>query len=244
MVRAVVEGDAHSDAVRRWVDQFVIGLGFCPWAKPADEAGRIRVVTSTCTSESAVLSDLNSEALRVSGALPPACGETADGKPTTTLLVCPHVCGWDDFAPFHQFYVNQLANGYLLASHDLYVVPFHPRFGEHGPAVIVGDVIELGGGPAGASVRATVVDAMAGFGEMGQQLAKVEVDGGGEHFISLPAEGDPLANITSRAPRPTLHLLRIDDLERADDPNLRERNQQRTRALGIAGAEALLRRCG
>ena len=51
----------------------------------------------------------------------------------TTLLVCPHVKGWSSFDAFQQFYQTELMNGYLYAEQDLYMVSFHPEYGQGGP---------------------------------------------------------------------------------------------------------------
>ncbi|OLQ00729.1 hypothetical protein AK812_SmicGene16579 [Symbiodinium microadriaticum] len=55
------EGDDCS-AVQRWVDSMIIGLRLCPYAQPAKEAGRLRVVSSDGKTGLAVLDDIVAEA--------------------------------------------------------------------------------------------------------------------------------------------------------------------------------------
>lgn len=236
---AVMEA-ANSDtkAVQRWVDNFVIGHGFCPWAKPASEEGRIRIVSSDSSTEAGILADISAEAAQLAN----ADTEPVQGQANTTLLVCAQVDGWQDFQKFNKFCVSHLANGYAMAEQELFIVAFHPNFGSRGREPKEGDTIELGDN--NTPVRATLVDLNAGFGEQGQRLARVKIQGGGETYICLPPAPDPLGSIASRAPRPTLHLLRVCDLDQANDPDLQHRNRQRARELGAQGAEALLQACG
>jgi len=237
--RAVMESaDSDTKAVQRWVDDFVIGHGFCPWAKPASEEGRIRIVSSDSCTEAGVLADLSAEAVQL------AEGDTepVPGQANTTLLVCAQMDSWRDFHAFNKFYVSQLANGYAMAELDLFIVSFHPNYGSLGPELRKGQTIELGDN--NAPVRGTLVDLNAGFGAQGQRLARVEIQGGGETYICLPPAPDPVGTIASRAPRPTLHLLRVSDLDQASDPDLQHRNRQRAKELGAQGAEALLQACG
>jgi len=236
---AVMEAaDPDNTAVQRWVSNFVIGHGFCPWAKPASAEGRIRIVSSDSSTEAGVMADLSAEAAR----LAKADVEPIPGQANTTLLVCAQVNEWQDFHAFNKFYVSQLANGYAMAELDLFVVAFHPKFGSLGPEPSEGETIELG--DSSAPVRGTVVDLNAGFGEQGQRLARVQISGGGETYICLPPAPDPLSTMASRAPRPTLHLLRVCDLDQADDPDLQSRNRQRAKELGAQAAEAILQACG
>lgn len=244
--QAIVEDDVHSLAVRRWVGGFVVNEGLCPWAGPADSAGRLRVVTSSASSSKGAFADLVAEAQRLPDG---GVEELPPGVATTTLLACPYVDSWRDFAIFHAFYVGPLADGYVFADQDLYVVPFHPSYGVFPDVTITrGDRIELGRNPDDSVVVGEVLDAHAGFGEAGQPLARVRVSGTGQEcLICLPGppEQDEPTNLVSRAPRPTLHLLRTWDLQRAEDPGLRARNRLRLQELGGAAAvEALIRQCG
>lgn len=241
--RAVVERDEHTAAVQRWLEKVVMGLNICPFARPAGEAGHIRVVTSGASVGRGVLEDLVAEALR----LPPQSDEAPIGRATTTVLCCPYVREWQDFRSFQQFYDQELRGGYLLAEQELFIVSFHPKYGDFGPPLQDGDQIEVGEDAAGKPVRATVLDAAAGYGAQGQALAKVKLEDGTETYIQLPAS-DATENCISRAPRPAFHLLRLGDLERAEDPagskGIKERNRRTVAKLGAAAVEDLVRSCG
>ncbi|CAE8634985.1 unnamed protein product, partial [Polarella glacialis] len=231
--RAVIEGDDHARAVQLWVDKVVVGLNICPFAKPAGEADQIRVVTSSSTSPEGVLDDLISEALRLPpDVIPPS------GQATTTVLCCPNVEEWAQY--------EELAGGYSLSEQELYVVAFHPDFGggQEGPPLQIGDVIELGVEPDGTPTRATILDVAAGFAEEGKPLAKVRVSGGEECFIELPQPCDLTERMVSMAPRPALHLLRLGDLDRAEDRGLRERNRKTVAEVGAEKMEDMIRSCG
>lgn len=87
-----MEDDDDVSAVRHWVQRVIVGLDFCPWAGPAESAGRVRVVSSSATTPMAVFEDINAEALRLPQ-LPPM-DQLPPGTPTTTLLVCGRVSEW------------------------------------------------------------------------------------------------------------------------------------------------------
>eukprot|EP00929_Paragymnodinium_shiwhaense_P082592 TRINITY_DN43597_c0_g1_i2.p1 TRINITY_DN43597_c0_g1~~TRINITY_DN43597_c0_g1_i2.p1 ORF type:complete len:289 (+),score=56.66 TRINITY_DN43597_c0_g1_i2:234-1100(+) len=243
---AVVEDDSNAIAVRKWLNEFVIGMNFCPFAKPADEGGHVRIVTSLGLTPESVLEDLTSEAMR----LPPDAGgeepaKVNDGVPTTTIVVCPYVLDWQSFAAYQAFYCGPLRNGYIFKDQDLYIAPFHPFYGSGCPSVEAGDTIELSS--ADGPMQATVLDPNCGFGEARERLAKVKLETGEETFICLPSDpsdGEETDAIPSRAPRPLLHLLRSGDLDRAEDPGLLDRNRRRARDLGTTGIDELMRRCG
>mmetsp|Transcript_57205 Transcript_57205/g.159209 ORF Transcript_57205/g.159209 Transcript_57205/m.159209 type:complete len:472 (+) Transcript_57205:58-1473(+) len=125
---AIVEGDAHSKAMERWIDELVIGHSFCPWAKPAGEAGHIRIVTSTADTENDALADLLDEASR----LPRGRATVPDGCATTVVLVCPMISAWTDFDTFKRFFEKTLDDGSALAAkYGLRVVAFHPQYKRH-----------------------------------------------------------------------------------------------------------------
>jgi len=121
---AIVERDSHTKAVQQWVDTMIVGMGFCPWAKPASEANAIRVVTSNASSGEGVLVDLRDEAAKLT-AVPL---HPARGVPVTTLLVCPHVAEWGHFDAFSQFGTEVLDCGDALVSEfGCKIVSFHPH---------------------------------------------------------------------------------------------------------------------
>jgi len=229
---AVVPGkNRHSAPVRKWLDDVVIGLGFCPWASPADEADGIRVVTSKSTTSREVFEDLIQEARGLWAEFLPQsqAGQTnqTKGMAKTTLLVCPNVKAWNrDFRYFHSFYTWHLDSGFALAeSLGIKVVPFHPDFAllPRGPET--GDHIMVPG-PDGQDASAIVLEKNAGKDEAGEYCMAVRFANGDEGLIrhasvmaqssDQSSDDDLCRNFTSRAPRPVLHLLRLPDLMKAE----------------------------
>lgn len=250
LVQAVTSNDSHTRAIEQWLKEFVIGMGFCPWAETASDAGGIRIVTSTGTSLDDVISDLVEEARMLRDASLDAA--------TTTILVCPHVLAWANFSFFNAFYVWNLDNGFALAEDfGVKVVPFHPSYTlKLEPAIRVGESISIPT-PDGHELRGKVLDEYIGPDESGETCFLVMLEDGKEVSIRHAAimggtlgEGDSCKDLASRAPRPLLHLLRTGDLDRAVDEaggnteELLERNECRSLALGEAGLEELLARCG
>jgi len=202
--------------------EVVIGLGFCPWASPAD----IRVVTSMSRTANEVLADLAEEAQEL--------WRPGSSHSKTTLVVCPHVKAWaQDFRHFHAFYTWHLDGGFAMAEPmGVKVVPFHPHFAMARAPPKMGDTIFVPG-PDGQNARALVVDPDVGKDEAGEFCMAVEFETGEQGLIrhacmmakssEESTDQDLADNFTSRAPRPVLHLLRIPDLERAE----REANQRK-----------------
>lgn len=265
----VAEGDGHAKAVTRWLDEFVIGLGFCPWAQTASRKRGIRVVSSSATSEEGVLTDLRIEAGRLSKELNPPVD-----TPTTTLLVCPHVASWQSFNSFQDFFVDTLDNGDALAEEfGLKLVSFHPDYVKdpfYSIGLEEGDEIEI---PT-SDTPVTVIDGDAGVDKEGKEIFKVRLQNGSEQIITYSAlieflqenDGDVTNKLeeeeveeeeglhyyffAQRAPRPTLHLLRLCDRDGAlagNGPDLEELamdNYSRAFELGNHGMEEMLQRCG
>ncbi|CAJ1438787.1 unnamed protein product [Effrenium voratum] len=220
--------DQHSRAVQRWLQDVVIGLGFCPWAAPAEEDGGIRIVTSSARNSQGVFEDVVREAEEL--------WQPGDAS-RTTLLVCPFVEAWNqDFRYFHAFYNWYLDAGFGLAEQGIKVVPFHPHFAflEQGPEN--GDYVQLPG-PDGQDAQAQVLERNAGKDEAGEFCMAVQFDSGEKGLIrhasvlAKPSresgEQDLCQNFTSRSPRPVLHLLRIPDLARAERDAAKESGEKR-----------------
>lgn len=74
---------------RRWVENVVIGLMLCPWARPAYETGRVRFALSSSTTREGVYLSLLAELEKLASGLPPQV-------PETTILVTPNAFA-DDF---------------------------------------------------------------------------------------------------------------------------------------------------
>ncbi len=235
---AVVEGhNQHSVAVQKWLDDVVIGLGFCPWASPAEEAGGIRIATSSSTTSAEVFDDLVQEAK----------GLWVDRlKSKTTLLVCPNVKAWNrDFRYFHAFYSWYLDGGFALAESGIKVVPFHPKFALLPQGPESGDFVMVPG-PDGQDAGATVIEKNVGKDEAGEYCMAVRFANGEEGLIrhtsimaqssDKSSEADLCRNFTSRAPRPVLHLLRLPDLLKAEQeaqrmPKKQSPLQKKTREM-------------
>lgn len=104
---------------RAWVDQAVIGLNLCPFAKGPQVKGQVRYVLSEARDTEALRADLTA-ALQHLVATPIETTET-------TLLVHPWVLG--DFFDYNQFLDEA---GRLLAELDLdgvvQVASFHPDY--------------------------------------------------------------------------------------------------------------------
>ncbi len=104
---------------RHWVDQAVIGLNLCPFAKAVQVQGRVRYVVSTADTVERLIYDLGREL----NALHDADPELVD----TTLLVHPQVL--TDFLDYNDFLdaADALVEELGLDG-ELQVASFHPRY--------------------------------------------------------------------------------------------------------------------
>ena len=106
-------------ATRRWLEQAVIGLNLCPFAKSVYVKDQVRLVVSRARHLDAFLDDLDRE-LEVLKTTP---AEQVD----TTLLVHPTL--FPDFMVFNDF-LNVADD--VLVEHELegviQIAPFHPGF--------------------------------------------------------------------------------------------------------------------
>lgn len=106
-------------ATRRWLEEAVIGLNLCPFAKSVYVKNQVRIVVSHARHVDAFLDDLDSE-LELLKTVP------AD-EVDTTLLVHPTL--FPDFFVFNDF-LNVADE--VLAEHELegvvQIAPFHPDF--------------------------------------------------------------------------------------------------------------------
>ncbi|CAK9088085.1 unnamed protein product [Durusdinium trenchii] len=267
---AVVEDDEHAMAVQAWLQTIIIKIGLCPWAKTADEAGGIRVVTSLASSPEDALLDLKAEAAKLKGSL----AALPQGCPTTTLLVCPMVGEWEEFARFSVFREEELLNGDALTDEfQCKVVCFHPHqqasnsYGLNpGDEILVAqngeqfsaNVLEISG-----STPRDIKVQLFGRVRQGETDAEMVIEpflDSEDHIETIP-EVDVLQligrdalqdeegsrSILGRAPRVVLHLLRCKDLEAIDDKKAfetLERNEEVVEELGLEGFDELLERCG
>lgn len=111
--------DAVIQATRRWVEEAVIGLNLCPFAKAVHAKDQIRYVVSQARDTEALLLDLADE-LRTLAAADPA-------RVDTTLLVHPGVL--NDFLDYNDFLELADATVAELGLEGvLQVASFHPRY--------------------------------------------------------------------------------------------------------------------
>lgn len=102
-----------------WLEQAVIGLNLCPFAKAVHSKGQIRWVESAATQPRELLGDLLAELKTLAAAAP----EHID----TTVLVCPHTLA--DFLDFNDFLdVAEGALEDLGLDGVLQIASFHPQF--------------------------------------------------------------------------------------------------------------------
>jgi uncharacterized protein len=102
-----------------WVDQVVIGLNLCPFAKAVQVKNQIRYVVSEATDEETLLDQLREEMGRLVATAPSAVD--------TTLLIHPWVL--NDFIDFNDF-LGLAEEALEDLGHDgvLQVASFHPQY--------------------------------------------------------------------------------------------------------------------
>jgi len=107
------------DQTRHWLEQAVIGLNLCPFAKAVHTRGQIRWVESTATDVAALMADLVHELQHLAAADPEALD--------TTLLVHPQVLG--DFLDYNDFLdLADAALEELGLDGVLQIASFHPQY--------------------------------------------------------------------------------------------------------------------
>jgi len=113
---------AHADivaATERWLEQAVIGLNLCPFAKAVHVKKQIRYVVSDATTPEALLATLMDELQTLADSDP----EQID----TTLLIHPHVL--NDFLDYNEFLdVADAAVEDMDLAGELQVASFHPQY--------------------------------------------------------------------------------------------------------------------
>lgn len=113
-------GDEGSiSATRRWVQQIVVDLNLCPFARRRLESGGIRFACTAADSEAALLEALHEEILHLK--------QWPADAVATTLLIHPHCL--NDFDDYNQFLDSAEA---LLEMTDsvgeLQIASFHPHY--------------------------------------------------------------------------------------------------------------------
>lgn len=118
------ESSPPSDATviaetRAWLEETVIGLGLCPFAKPVHVKGQIRYSVSSADGPEGVLEALLSELRSLSAADPDAVD--------TTLLILPHAL--PNFLDYNDFLaVADVALEDLGLAGELQIASFHPGY--------------------------------------------------------------------------------------------------------------------
>jgi len=228
--------------VQSWAVCVPIGLGLCPWAGKAHFQGRLRYVTCAGASpaDAARLVAAEAQVLAGSGVAPLS----------SSLVVCPHVAGWQEFKAFEHW-----VSGLEERCEHLTLVPFHPEFLRWRglpDGVGVGSVVSTHWGPpsskSACTAPATIVDSgdKNPFG-MRKVLVRFHESLEGrspEEFVPIDwfdhsHSGAPLPdNGMHQAPHPTIHLIRNADLATltlCDVSQVKRRNAQRMLKLGWEG---------
>jgi uncharacterized protein len=113
------------EQTRHWLEQAVIGLNLCPFAKAVHSKGQIRWVESTATDVKALMADLVHELQLLAAADPEAID--------TTLLLHPQVLG--DFLDYNDFLdLADAALEELGLTGELQIASFHPQYQFDGTA--------------------------------------------------------------------------------------------------------------
>ena len=110
---------------RKWVEEAVIGLDLCPFAKAVQARRQIRYVLTTATDADGLVQALSDELHLLAAADP--------GAIETTLLIHPHVM--KDFLDYNDFL--EAADGAVAAlgyEGVLQVASFHPLYQFEGTA--------------------------------------------------------------------------------------------------------------
>ena len=111
--------DAAIRASRAWVEQAVVGLNLCPFAKAPLVKGQIRFVVDQTDDPRALLDALCAELTLLNEADP--------GQVETTLLIHPNVLG--DFLDYNDFLdAAEAALADLGLDGVLQIASFHPQY--------------------------------------------------------------------------------------------------------------------
>jgi hypothetical protein len=111
------DNEAIKDTVHRWVDQWVVAQGLCPWASSVKRENKLKVIVQTVPSRSGLTLLLQEEWQDM----------MSSGTPTeSTLIVVPQLTNFDDFLD----YVD-VAEGLLRKkrrNNDIQIATFHPKY--------------------------------------------------------------------------------------------------------------------
>lgn len=106
-------------ATQRWLQNAVIGLNLCPFAKSVHVKDQVRYVLSSATTTDALLEELASELLWLN--------DTDPALVDTTLLIHPQVL--EDFLDYNDFLDQaDAALDALGLEGELQIASFHPHY--------------------------------------------------------------------------------------------------------------------
>lgn len=105
--------------VRNWIEQVVIGLNFCPFARKPYDENRVSIVIDHATEDDAILEVVLKELLRLENA--------TENELETTLIVLPNV--YPDFMEFNSL-LHVLNNVLELEGFEgiFQIASFHPHY--------------------------------------------------------------------------------------------------------------------
>ena len=119
MISTAIDDAAVVAATVHWLEQAVIGLNLCPFAKAVHVKGQIRYVVSHADTPEALLEQLMEEMQHLAD----ADAERVD----TTLLIHPNVLG--EFEDYNEFLdVADAALEDMGLDGELQVASFHPQY--------------------------------------------------------------------------------------------------------------------
>ena len=244
---------------RQWTECIPIGLGLCPWAGKSLRLDRLRIVVCGAHLRNDVRTFVLEEAKRL-------CEHSASEQWTTTLVVCPNVPEWqEDFESFDR-YVRTYKDGVIGSQQSeegfevldqLTLVAFHPNFTRWYALpqnIDVGCIVHCHRGMCGFEKSndvhlAKIIETEGS--NFGRRKVKVRFDDDGkEQYVPIDwlvsdGDGNPLAkgeplpdNAMHRAPHPTIHLIRNEDLSSLCARNVsrvKRKNAQLMERLGWDG---------
>lgn len=100
-----------------WLENAVIGLGLCPFAKPVWQAQKIRFVVSSSHNEESLLLDLADECLYL---------EQHESVETTLLIIPDCLQNFDDFNQFLD--MSDALLGQFDRGDQFQIASFHPQY--------------------------------------------------------------------------------------------------------------------
>jgi hypothetical protein len=112
-----LDQDIVINSVRKWVDQVVVGLQLCPFAKTELDRDAVHLVYTDASAETELLEALAVEIKRLDSEFPS----------DTSLLIHPNVC--QDFEDYNQFLESAEMMLRDMGMEGVYqIASFHPQY--------------------------------------------------------------------------------------------------------------------